>query len=75
MAVPPATRPPCNIGLASCRKFLALKSTTSRHGAAAGQFRLPRAVGAEMSRALSRLTAPQSPVTVSTSPQQQRSAR
>ena len=75
MAAPPATRPPCKIGLASCRKFLALKSTTSRQRYAAGTTRVSRAAGVEMSRALSRLTAPQRPEILPASPQQQRNGQ
>ncbi len=66
MAAPPTMRPPCNTGLASCRKFLALRSTISRQRAAAGAPRASLVARAEMSRALSRLTS---------SPQQRRSAR
>jgi murein L,D-transpeptidase YafK len=69
------TRPPCNVGLASCRKFLALRSTTSRQRVATAASRVPRAVGAEMSRALSRLTAPQRLEVLPGSPPQHRNTR
>ncbi len=56
----PAMRP-CNIKLASCRKFLALSSTTSDRGRLAARQRA-RAIGpvagAEISRALKRLVVP-----------------
>ena len=75
MAVPPTMRPPCNIGLASCRKFLALRSTTSRHRGSTGATRVSHAAGAEMSRALSRLTAPHRTEAITATPLQKRGAR
>ena len=66
--------PPCNTGLASCRKFLALTSTTDTRRLArrGGQ----RALGLALSRALAPLSNSQrsEPVPV-TSPQQRRGAR
>lgn len=62
MAVLPAPLP-CNTGLASCRKFLALRSTIDpRVGtprAAGGSNRVPRPVGQQLSRELSRLSTAQ----------------
>lgn len=52
---PLLTRPPCNIGLASCRKFLALKSTPSRPRAVQlDRSGLPRVAGQEISQALAK---------------------
>ena len=62
-------RPPCNIGLASCRKFLALTSTTDGRG------RISPQAGRELSRALSRLTAPPATLPSPGAPQHRRSAR
>jgi murein L,D-transpeptidase YafK len=47
--------PPCNAGLASCRKFLALKSRTDQPLVAGGSRRISRAAGLEISKVLGRL--------------------
>ncbi len=66
----PAMRP-CNIKLASCRKFLALSSTTSNRGRIAARLRaraIGQVAGAEVSRALKRLVVPPRSVVASAPP-------
>lgn len=50
----PVLTPPCNVGLASCRKFLALNA--NRRAPSPGQARVSGAVGREISRALAGLS-------------------
>ncbi len=48
--------PPCNVGLASCRKYLALKATTDAKRQVAGQARITRQTSQEVARVVARLS-------------------
>jgi murein L,D-transpeptidase YafK len=56
LAAAAPTPPPCNLGLASCRKFLALRNSREVRTAGA-RTRVDRTAGLQMANALGRLTA------------------
>ena len=57
-AAPPLlVAPPCNLGLASCRKFLAMKSRTDGRQLAGGRGRISKAAGAQIAQAMGKLSA------------------